>query len=213
MSPEVQNRGISGSTKKDLSPTKKNFFLKLPLTCFSLIICLEFRQQKFDLISELKTWKLMLRWFCAETAKKLVLSDREEKRSWSLENKDDCRSMRKKLQMLVNFSELYWNFKILFILHEKYFSTYLPATKTIFGTRLCFHKCLSLCLAAWSHVPSEGAAYRKGFCQQGLAYRGGWADPPSPTNQKSGWYASYWNALLFTTYFIAFRVPCLCVVL
>ena len=27
------------------------------------------------------------------------------------------------------------------------------------------------------------------------------------------WYASYWNALLFTTYFITSRFPCLCVVL
>ena len=65
---ETQRRCHQKSKKKvSAVPQKRTwsykiFFKKLPLvTCFSLIICLESRQQNFDLISELKTKKLMRR--------------------------------------------------------------------------------------------------------------------------------------------------------
>ena len=40
-----------------------------------------------------------------------------------------------------------------------------------------------LSLYVWLPGPMSllgGSAYRKGFCLQGFAYRGGWADPLSP---------------------------------
>ena len=43
----------------------------------------------------------------------------------------------------VNFSELYWNLKILFILHEKYFSTYLPAANGVCENFFSFRQTLN----------------------------------------------------------------------
>ena len=53
------------------------------------------------------------------------------------------------------------------------------------------------CLAAWSHIPSRGSVSLVPCSFWGSLSSG---DPP--LNQKSGWYASYWNVFLFNYFML-----------
>ena len=67
------------------------------------------------------------------------------------------------------------------------------------------------CLATWSHFPSKGVSFPGSMFLPGCLCRGMslfiWGLCPgvlcreTPQNQKSGQYASYWNASLLSTSF------------
>ena len=80
--------------------------------------------------------------------------------------------------------------------------------QTKFRARQYFHRCLSVHgggsasrgSASRGGLPLEGCCLQRGVCIHGagVCLRGGLDRPAHPRKQKSGRYASYWNAFLFS---------------
>ena len=96
--------------------------------------------------------------------------------------------------------------------HEIYSGPSFNRPQTKFGTRQCFHRCLSdhgrrgegVGALASQHASqvtlpaSGGGVYLRGSASRGFCP---WEVGQTPArNQKSGRYASYWNAFLFLTF-------------